>query len=310
MATGQVDAGGGGRGPHRRQRRRRQQDRHLFGGGAGQGERRSRSTWPRPSPPSTSSVASGAEIPIEERPADEVTHHGGQRMAPAGRVRAQPRLRRDPAPLRHRDHVREGRGPRALHREPARSRGGLSLRILAIETSCDETAAAVVEDGRAHPARTSCRTQAALHAAYGGVVPELASRHHLENICPVIDKAMADAGIDVRGARRDRGDAGAGAGGRAARRRAGGQGARLRARQAARRRASHRRPPGGAVPRPSGATCPARARPRRLRRAHEPLRGDRARGVPPARPHARRRRGRGLRQGGQAARASATRAAP
>ena len=38
-------------------------------------------------------------------------------------------------------------------------------------------------------------TQIALHAPYGGVVPELASRHHLENICPVIEKAMADAAM-------------------------------------------------------------------------------------------------------------------
>ncbi|PYQ55749.1 MAG: tRNA (adenosine(37)-N6)-threonylcarbamoyltransferase complex transferase subunit TsaD [Acidobacteria bacterium] len=67
-------------------------------------------------------------------------------------------------------------------------------RLLAIETSCDETAAAVVEDGR-RILSSVVSTQAALHAPYGGVVPELASRHHLENICPVIEKAMADAGV-------------------------------------------------------------------------------------------------------------------
>jgi N6-L-threonylcarbamoyladenine synthase len=70
----------------------------------------------------------------------------------------------------------------------------VSTRILAIETSCDETAAAVVEDGR-RILSSVVSTQAALHAPYGGVVPELASRHHLENICPVIEKAMADAGL-------------------------------------------------------------------------------------------------------------------
>jgi N6-L-threonylcarbamoyladenine synthase len=69
------------------------------------------------------------------------------------------------------------------------------LRILAIETSCDETAAAVVEDGRAMLSNV-VSTQAALHAPFGGVVPELASRHHLENICPVIAQAMADARLD------------------------------------------------------------------------------------------------------------------
>jgi N6-L-threonylcarbamoyladenine synthase len=67
------------------------------------------------------------------------------------------------------------------------------VRILAIETSCDETAAAVVEDG-ARILSSVVSTQAALHAPFGGVVPELASRHHLENICPVVSQAMSDAG--------------------------------------------------------------------------------------------------------------------
>jgi N6-L-threonylcarbamoyladenine synthase len=67
--------------------------------------------------------------------------------------------------------------------------------ILAIETSCDETAAAVVEDGRR--VRSSVvSSQTAVHAPYGGVVPELASRHHIENICPVIAAALAEAGVD------------------------------------------------------------------------------------------------------------------
>jgi N6-L-threonylcarbamoyladenine synthase len=67
-------------------------------------------------------------------------------------------------------------------------------RMLAIETSCDETSAAVVEDGR-HILSNVVSSQIALHAPYGGVVPELASRHHLENICPVIAQAMAEAGL-------------------------------------------------------------------------------------------------------------------
>lgn len=67
------------------------------------------------------------------------------------------------------------------------------MRILAIETSCDETAAAVVEDGRAILSNV-ISTQIAVHAPYGGVVPELASRHHLENIVPVIEQAMREAG--------------------------------------------------------------------------------------------------------------------
>jgi N6-L-threonylcarbamoyladenine synthase len=64
--------------------------------------------------------------------------------------------------------------------------------LLAIETSCDETAAAVVADGRTILSNV-VSTQIAVHAPYGGVVPELASRHHLENIVPVIDRAMREA---------------------------------------------------------------------------------------------------------------------
>jgi N6-L-threonylcarbamoyladenine synthase len=68
------------------------------------------------------------------------------------------------------------------------------MRLLAIETSCDETAAAVVEDGR-HILSNIVSSQAALHAPFGGVVPELACRHHLENLCPVIARAMEEAGM-------------------------------------------------------------------------------------------------------------------
>jgi tRNA N6-adenosine threonylcarbamoyltransferase len=66
-------------------------------------------------------------------------------------------------------------------------------RLLAIETSCDETSAAVVEDGTRILSNV-VSSQVALHAPYGGVVPELASRHHLENIGPVVGQAMSDAG--------------------------------------------------------------------------------------------------------------------
>jgi N6-L-threonylcarbamoyladenine synthase len=69
------------------------------------------------------------------------------------------------------------------------------VRILAIETSCDETAAAVVEDGR-HVLSNVVSTQAEIHAPYGGVVPELASRHHIENIVPVIRGAMAESALE------------------------------------------------------------------------------------------------------------------
>jgi N6-L-threonylcarbamoyladenine synthase len=67
--------------------------------------------------------------------------------------------------------------------------------ILGIETSCDETAAAVVVDGT-RILSSIVSSQAAIHAPFGGVVPELASRHHIENICPVISSAMAEAAIE------------------------------------------------------------------------------------------------------------------
>ena len=71
----------------------------------------------------------------------------------------------------------------------------MSELVLGIETSCDETAAAVVADGR--DARSSVvSSQVELHASFGGVVPELAGRAHLERIVPVVRQALADAGVD------------------------------------------------------------------------------------------------------------------
>ncbi|MDY7080761.1 MAG: tRNA (adenosine(37)-N6)-threonylcarbamoyltransferase complex transferase subunit TsaD [Chloroflexota bacterium] len=66
------------------------------------------------------------------------------------------------------------------------------MRILAIETSCDETAAAVVEDGR-HILSNIVASQVELHARYGGIFPEIASRAHIEAIVPVIQQAMQEA---------------------------------------------------------------------------------------------------------------------
>jgi len=65
---------------------------------------------------------------------------------------------------------------------------------LGIETSCDETAAAVVEDGR-RVLSSVVATQFELHAQYGGVVPEIAARRHLESILPVIQAALDQAGV-------------------------------------------------------------------------------------------------------------------
>jgi N6-L-threonylcarbamoyladenine synthase len=70
--------------------------------------------------------------------------------------------------------------------------------VLGIETSCDETAAAVVEDGR-RVLSSVVSSQSAVHAPYGGVVPELASRHHLENVVPVVESAMKESGVAFPG---------------------------------------------------------------------------------------------------------------
>jgi N6-L-threonylcarbamoyladenine synthase len=67
------------------------------------------------------------------------------------------------------------------------------LRILAIESSCDETAAAVIEDGRSVVSNV-VHSQIDLHARYGGVVPEVASRQHVLTIVPVIRRALEGAG--------------------------------------------------------------------------------------------------------------------
>ena len=67
------------------------------------------------------------------------------------------------------------------------------MKILAFESSCDETAVAVVEDGR-RVLSDAIASQADLHALYGGVVPELASRKHVEVIAALTEKALADAG--------------------------------------------------------------------------------------------------------------------
>jgi N6-L-threonylcarbamoyladenine synthase len=68
------------------------------------------------------------------------------------------------------------------------------MKILGIETSCDETAAAVIEDGR-KMLSSVVSSSVDLHTAYGGVVPEIAARSHIEVIIPVIEQALGDAGV-------------------------------------------------------------------------------------------------------------------
>jgi tRNA N6-adenosine threonylcarbamoyltransferase len=83
--------------------------------------------------------------------------------------------------------ARAGRRPRLIARP---------LRILGIETSCDDTCAAVIEDGLV--CSNVISSQAKAHERFGGIVPEVASRHHLELINPVVDAALdvAGAGLD------------------------------------------------------------------------------------------------------------------
>ena len=70
------------------------------------------------------------------------------------------------------------------------------MTLLALETSCDETSAAVVRDGRVLSSAVS--SQIKLHAKYGGVVPELAAREHLRNLIPVVQTALSEADVQPK----------------------------------------------------------------------------------------------------------------
>lgn len=72
----------------------------------------------------------------------------------------------------------------------------MSVYTLAIESSCDETSAAVLRDGRTVLSNV-ISSQVPIHRRFGGVVPEIASRHHIEQVIPVIDQALADANINL-----------------------------------------------------------------------------------------------------------------
>ena len=74
--------------------------------------------------------------------------------------------------------------------------------MLGIETSCDETSAAVVEETGDRDRPWAIRSnivasQALIHREWGGVVPELASRQHIRDICGVVERAMEEAGTDL-----------------------------------------------------------------------------------------------------------------
>ena len=69
--------------------------------------------------------------------------------------------------------------------------------VLTIESSCDETSAAVIRDGR-QVLSNNVASQVDVHALYGGVVPELASRKHMQAISVVIEEALEKAGVTRR----------------------------------------------------------------------------------------------------------------
>ena len=72
----------------------------------------------------------------------------------------------------------------------------MALKILGIETSCDETAVGIVEDGRRLLANI-VSSQVELHSPYGGVVPEVASRQHVRDMAPAVERALADSGVSL-----------------------------------------------------------------------------------------------------------------
>jgi N6-L-threonylcarbamoyladenine synthase len=72
------------------------------------------------------------------------------------------------------------------------------MKVLGIESSCDETAAAVVVDGQIILSSVVA-SQVALHKKYGGVVPELASRRHIEAVLPVVEECLGSSGVSLQG---------------------------------------------------------------------------------------------------------------
>ena len=96
-------------------------------------------------------------------------------------------------------------GPAAATGRDVRPHSGRALTVLGLETSCDETAASVVRltpsaaGGRAEVLSSVVHSQIDDHAAYGGVVPEIAARSHVEMIAEVTRRAMAEAGMGYDG---------------------------------------------------------------------------------------------------------------
>ena len=185
-----------------------------------------------------------------------------------------------------------------------------TMRILGIESSCDETAAAVVENCEA-VLSSVVASQMVTHGKYGGVVPELASREHLRAIVPVVREALERAAHQTRRSGRHRRHRRTRTGRFAAGRPHLRQIAQLCQRHSADRRQPHRRPH---PRRDSGsqtrrhARGVSRARAGGERRPHPPVRSPRRLPIPSARQNPRRCRRRGFRQGRQTARLRLSRA--
>ena len=167
--------------------------------------------------------------------------------------------------------------------------------VLGIETSCDETAAAVVMGGF-DVLSSVVSSQVDLHAQFGGVVPEIAGRAHLELIMPVVARAIVEAGVDDAPDRRRGRDGRARARRLAARRGGGRQGAGADVGRALRRRqpprgAPLRRLPGGARPRAAPRRAAGVGRPHDARRDARTTASTASSGrrstTPPARPSTR-----------------------
>ena len=137
-----------------------------------------------------------------------MTHVGSSRLTPEGAHIRNPAFDVTPAKYVTRDHHRAAasRG-RRIARVARAIDGSLTpaaayddrMIILGIETSCDETAAALVEEtgDAAVPWRlrsSVVASQVAIHREWGGVVPELSARQHIRDICGVVERALLDGG--------------------------------------------------------------------------------------------------------------------
>ncbi len=175
------------------------------------------------------------------------------------------------------------------------------MRVLGIETSCDETGVAVYDTRRRSRSPTRCTPRSRMHAAYGGVVPELASRDHVRHLVPLIEAVLAEAATTLADL-----DGIAYTEGPGPRRRIAGRGQRrhrpcLRAGHARDRHPPPGRAPAVAPPVRSAPGLPV-CRAARFGRAQPTVRGRGRRALPAPRRHAGRRRGRGVRQDREAAR--------